>query len=130
VNIYNDKDLYKLIIGALVIFAVAALGLSAVAGGMKAFLFMLWVIVVLVIFWGVVGVTLVSGLSTSSKVSTKRAASGYIDFYLYYLGLCVLGLFFLFTSVYVWAYLDRTYPSLEKQARNPVPVSAIIPKHG
>ena len=129
-NIYNDKDLYKLIIGALVIFAVAALGLSAVAGGMKVFLFMLWVIAALVIFWGVVGGTLDSGLSTSSRVSTKRVASGYIDFYLYYLGLSVLGLFLLFTSVYVWAYLDRTYPSLEKQVRNSVPVSVIIPEQG
>lgn len=129
-NIYNDKDLYKLIIGALVIFSVGALGLSAVAGGIKAFLFMLWVLFVLVIFWGGVGVTLDSGLSTSSRVSTKRAASGYIDFYIYCLGLCILFFFLLFASVYVWMYLDRTYPSLEKQVRNPVPVSVIIPEQG
>lgn len=129
-NTYNDKDLYKLIIGVLAIFVVAALGGSVVEGGIKAFMFMLWALFALVLFWGVVGVTINSGLPTSSRVSTKRAASGYVDFYLYYLGLCVLGLFFLFTSVYVWVYLDRTYPSLEKQARNPVPVSAIIPKQG
>ena len=126
-NIYNDKALYKLAFGVFAVFFIMALSLSAVAGGVKAFLFMLWVIFVLVIFCGVVGGTLNSGLSTSSKVPWKRAASGCLDYYLYYAGLCVFVCFLFFTSSLVWVHLERTFPSLEAQVKSTIPISVIIP---
>lgn len=122
-NIYSDKMVYKLIAVILGVFSILALALASIAGGLKAVLFTVWIILAVFIFWAVIVfcVTQKGLLSSSPKILT-RVLWGFADFHVFRF---LVGLFAILLAILtysVWTYLDSHLPSKE---RNDMLVSAI-----
>ncbi|MBI2234464.1 MAG: hypothetical protein HYU57_05690 [Micavibrio aeruginosavorus] len=115
----NDKNLYKLLGGAL-LFPIAVAGL---AGGIKAAAFASWIVFLICIFGAIVVFSITSpGTASSSKNFIIRAVGGLFSFYTYRFFLGLLAVLMAFLSSSVWEYLDKRFPARTEKS---LPVSEI-----
>jgi hypothetical protein len=109
-DIHNDKTLFKLIAKIFLIFSVLALIFAAIAGGLKAILFTVWIIFSCILFIIIIALSIDSGISVPSKKPLVRALSGIADFHFYQSSLGLLFILLAILSVGVWDYLDQKFP--------------------